>query len=85
MQDNMLTLFNILSFGERIIVHSVEEDKQIYTWNQSLTLQCWEEIDGYWQEVDIRTLMDTPGSFREAKKAAEHWAWSSEFTMPHSP
>lgn len=80
-----MTLFEILSKDERVIVLSSEEDGALYTWNQSLTLQCWEltsrigETRGFayteneWDEVDIQTLSEEPKDFAAARKAACKW------------
>jgi hypothetical protein len=79
-----MNLFDVLSNGERIIVFSVEQDRCIYTWNQSLTLQCWGAfivkyddpfgcVAGSWEEQDCLTLSKEPANFEEAKKAAEKW------------
>lgn len=38
-----MDLFDVLSMGERVIVFSSVEDRCFYTWNQSATLQCWEQ------------------------------------------
>lgn len=76
-----MNLFDILSKNQRVIVYSSEEDQCIYTWNQSLTLQCWIMWDcskspfkqEQWRELDILTLSERPASFEEAKKKAEEW------------
>lgn len=73
-----MTLFDVLSFDERIIVYSSEEDRVIYTWNQSLTLQCWTDLTtgpaGEWRELDhARTLSEKPASYDEARQAAIAW------------
>ena len=79
-----MNIFDILSKDERIIVYSSEEDGYLYTWNQSLTLQCWgwfADPLGYcdWQELDIRTLSNELASFQEARKAAIEWHTSSNY------
>jgi len=70
-----MTLFDILSDDERIIVLSDRGEGMLYTWNQSLTLQCW-ELRGWanWEEVDIQTLHDEPRDFDAARKAAIKWS-----------
>lgn len=69
-----MTLFQVLSFGERALVHSSCESEVIYTWNKSLTLQCWQDMGGgEWEETDIRTLSDEPHSWEDARKAAVEW------------
>lgn len=75
-----MTLFEILSHDERIIVLSNEGDQTIYTWNRSLTLQCWAHYRGgiyegvdRWDEVDMRTLDKEPANFQKAKEAAQVW------------
>lgn len=70
----MKTLFEILSFDERILVLSSQEDEVIFTWNQSLTLQCWSSIGrGLFEERNLRTLMEEPAGFAEAKASAQRW------------
>jgi hypothetical protein len=74
-----MDLFDILSNDERIIVLSSADNYQIYTWNQSCTLQCWQDHDdGVWVEVDIRTLDEMPVDFDEARRAAEVWFYAME-------
>lgn len=71
-----MNLFEILSHDERIIVLSDEGEGCIYTWNQSLTFQCWRNEPGKeheWNEVAIRVLWETPASFKEARQAAQDW------------
>lgn len=69
-----MTLFEILSHDERIIVLSNEGDHCIYTWNRSLTLQCWIHRGlGNWDEIEIRTLAKEPANFQKAKEAAQVW------------
>jgi hypothetical protein len=73
------TLFDILSNNERIIVWSAEG--QLYTWNQSKTLQCWDPIvdqdtpeGALFQEVDCKSLdEDPPHTFEQAKQRAINW------------
>ena len=83
-----MNLFDVLSKDERVIVLSCVEDKCIYTWNQSLTLQCWEvysnqggkeehdsdifQLDG-WNEVGIMYLPSDPINFKDARKTAQKW------------
>jgi hypothetical protein len=72
-----MTLFEILSHNERIIVWSETVDQFIFTWNQSLTLQCWRywpSAVGGWSEVDIRTLSDKPKTLDAARISAIQWA-----------
>ena len=53
----VLTLFEVLSKNQRVLVWSSEEDQVIITWNQSDTLQMWQYwLDGNWEEINIRTL-----------------------------
>lgn len=74
-----LTLFQVLSFDQRVIVLSSVDTGEIYTWNLSLTLQAWHaNEDGTWAEVDIRTLSRAPRSFSEARVAAEKWLYDIE-------
>lgn len=75
-----MDLFDLLSQDERIIVLSDPSERVIYTWNQSLTLQCWRDLsldshsqNGQWEEIDCRTLSEEPINFAAAKKAAERW------------
>lgn len=71
-----MNLFDILSKNQRVIVYSSEEDQCIYTWNQSLTLQCWfvpSNDPHTYEELDIITLSEKPASFEDAKKKAEEW------------
>ena len=71
----MRDLFDVLSMDERQIVYSSVEEKCIYTWNQSATLQCWQQLKpNHWEEVAIQTLSHSPASFEEARKAAIRWA-----------
>lgn len=72
----MQTLFEVLSNDERIIVYSDQENKTIYTWNQSLTLQAWDchEFAARWEEVSIRTLAKEPKNYAEARIKAIEWA-----------
>jgi hypothetical protein len=74
-----MNIFDILSNDERIIVLSSLE--YVYTWNQSVTLQCWHCIgpetstsfEDSWKEVGIQTLSNEPSNFAEARKAAQNW------------
>ncbi len=82
-----MDIFEILSMDERVIVYSSEEDRSIFTWNQSLTLQWWRPVvrmderdypSGHfdpndWEEVNVRTLSDMPLDYHEARKAAIRW------------
>lgn len=79
-----MNLFEILSNNERIIIWSDVGDKIIYTWNQSLTLQCWQSLPTYkngawdcenrnWEEINIRTLSVEPKSFKDARDCAMQW------------
>lgn len=74
----MLSLFQVLSFDQRVIVLSSEDTGEIYTWNQSLTLQCWASSELGWEEVDVRTLSAEPRDFAEARKAAQAWLYALE-------
>lgn len=81
------TLFDILSNGERIIVHSREDHSQIYTWNQSLTLQCWDVAlfdreksnspISWFEEVDVLTLSSQPRDYYAARFMAIEWCNSN--------
>ena len=72
-----MNLFEVLSFDERVIVLSVVEDQYIYTWNKSLTLQCWQRSNYLnkddWEEINVRTLNDPPVNFEEARQFAISW------------
>ncbi len=71
-----MTLFEILSKNERVIVWSNEETGTIYTWNQYVTLQAFVPIcnmHGEFEEVSIRTLSHDPQNFRAAREAAKRW------------
>jgi len=70
-----MKLFDILSQNERVIVWSDQADAVLYTWNQSLTLQCfiWVAPDT-WEEIDVRTLSYAPKSIDDARRAAQVWA-----------
>jgi hypothetical protein len=75
-----MTLFEILSKNERVIVWSNEETGYLYTWNQSITLQVWHltvnqdhrRVNSY-EEVSIRTLGHDPRDFKGAREAAKRW------------
>lgn len=69
-----MNLFDILSMDERVIVYSHLGDRQIYTWNKSATLQCWQDMGkGEWEEIDIQTLSEKPTSYEKARQAAIMW------------
>lgn len=82
-----MDIFQILSMDERVIVYSSLEDRSLYTWNQSLTLQWWRPIvraderdypKGHfdpndWEEVAVRTLSDVPLDYHAARSAAIRW------------
>ncbi len=69
-----MTLFEILSHDERVIVFSNEGECIIITWNRSLTLQRWMyTLAETWDEVDCRTLSDEPKNFEQARKKAQAW------------
>lgn len=70
-----MTLFQVLSMNERVIVWSDEEQSLIVTWNQSATLQAWNGSRENWSEVDIRTLTPTMPfmTFDVARAAAKRW------------
>lgn len=82
-----MTLFEVLSNGERIIVYSREDHLQIYTWNQSLTLQCWDVVPmnrdahnpgiAHFEEVDARTLSTEPRDYFAAQFKAIEWCNSN--------
>ena len=69
-----MNIFDVLSNDERVIVLSSRENGQVYTWNFSLTLQCWDVGEnGEWYEADARTLSEAPRSFVEAVREALRW------------
>lgn len=79
-----MNLFEILSNDERVIVLSDTKDGVIYTWNRSLTLQCWKRnrpnynyvVDhpyDNWEEINVRTLSDPPFNYNHARSAAILW------------
>jgi len=75
-----MTLFDIIARNERVIVWSDETERLIYTWNKSLTLQCFAErhrLPGLWWEIDIRTLSKEPATYEEACSAAREWCTST--------
>jgi hypothetical protein len=74
-----MTLFQMLSNDERVIVLSSEDNQQVYTWNRSLTLQCWTvQEDGTFEEVDIRTLSTEPHTYERARQQAQKWLYDNE-------
>lgn len=77
-----MNLYDIISDGERLVLDAREEERSIYTWNQSLTVQKWVQAPGIplrnrggeWDEVDVHTLSEKPTSWEEAqKKIRELW------------
>ena len=70
-----MTLFDILSNDERVIVYSDEMSRYIYTWNKSLTLQAW-QVRSTIEEMACQTLSDVPINYEGARKAAIAWAHS---------
>ena len=73
-----MTLFDILSHDERVIVLSDVSSDNVYTWNQSLTLQLWHCSDYVWREIDVRTLSEEPKDFEAARMKAIYWKASQE-------
>lgn len=68
------SLFEVLSFDERIIVYSSEEDRQFYTWNQADTFQCWSECADGWEETGILCKSGYgPKNYKEARERAIEW------------
>jgi hypothetical protein len=74
-----IDLFELLSNDERIIVLSCLDDRCIYTWNQSDTLQLWYEShklpgQGLWVEECILTQSGYgPKTYKEARQVALAW------------
>lgn len=83
-----MNLFDILSCDERVLVLSEFGSSIIYTWNHSLTLQCWKregsvyflpDISRHfdkWEEIDVRTLSEPPFNYEHARAAAISWQGS---------
>jgi hypothetical protein len=71
-----MNMFDVLSNNERVIVHSDKSTFQVYTWNRSCTLQCW-DVDENWHEIDVQTLSTPPKNFEEARLVAIAWYNSS--------
>jgi hypothetical protein len=74
---NHMTLDNILSFDERVIVLSDPAPGHLYTWNRSVTFQLWERVfgkPGLYTEVDIRTSSRDGFDYDTARKYALEWA-----------
>ena len=69
----MMTLFEVLSHDERIIVFSNEGESMIVTWNRSLTLQAWAQVGSEWEEYGIQTLSREPSNFADARMKAQAW------------
>lgn len=76
-----MTLFELLSHDEKLIVLSNEGDETLFTWNRAHTLQFWKQsnydewgqYDPSWNEVSCRTLSEEPTSYDEARKQAMMW------------
>ena len=69
-----MNLFDILSNDERFIVLSSADDRYIYTWNRSLTLQCYvQQTEGHYAEVEVCTLSTAPRTFEDARRQAHKW------------
>lgn len=78
-----MTLFEILSDDQRVLVYSDALTYTLYTWNKSLTLQAWRQhrMDflsnkDRWEEVDVQTLSNQPEGFGDARSAAINWSVS---------
>ena len=70
---NHLSLLQVLSFDERVIVASCADQMAIVTWNRSRTLQMWAiRGDGRFEECDIRTLSNDI-KFEQASMVASKW------------
>ena len=74
-----LTIFDVVA--DRIIVHSEPDFEMLYTWNESLTLQCFTAVNGTdrFEEIDVRALSDMPRCISDARKAAMQWAKDQSF------
>jgi hypothetical protein len=74
-----MTLLQLLSLDERVIVLSDKATKIVITWNRSKTLQMWQQ-DGFgfdkWREVDSRVLTKDPKTYDKARKAAVEWMYT---------
>lgn len=74
-----MTLFELLSNDERIIVASSKELNVIITWNQSVTFQMWQKkgrvnsTSCLWEETDIKTYAEPVRNFEHAREIARNW------------
>ena len=72
-----MDLFELLSMDQRVIVYSPEEDRALYTWNHSDTLQCWYESSkkpGHWVEECVLTQSGYgPKTYDKAREVAIAW------------
>jgi hypothetical protein len=68
-----MTLFEILSHDERVIVCSNEGEQIIIAWNQSLTFIMYHYKDGEWCEIEIMTYGNDVRTFIEARDIARRW------------
>jgi len=69
-----MTLYDIIDNGARLVLFAHKGTKTIYTWNQSLIIQKWEERGSRWEEVDAITLSDMPADWQGAQdKVRQLW------------
>ena len=71
-----MTLFEVLSMDERVIVYSDVGNNVIYTWNRSITLQAWINNKDNWEVCDVTTLSEKPYTYERARVAAIGWSTS---------
>lgn len=66
-----LSLFELLAHGERVLVHADEEERVIYTWNQSVTLQVWTECTRAGRFVETNFAPNPAGGWALVQRAAK--------------
>lgn len=72
-----MNIFQVLSFDQRVIVYSSEEDSIIITWNKSATFSIFsfDPRRECFEETDVKTYGgDKPLSFDDARTFALNWA-----------
>ena len=71
---NIMNIFQVLSFGQRVIVYSEEGDGIIITWNYSNTFSLFSVNGSEFSEIDVCTYGgDKNLSFEDAKEFALNW------------
>lgn len=83
-----MDIMTLVSNDERIIVLTAQDERSIYTWNRSDTLQCWRPVvrgddrdypkgrfdPNDWEEVAILTQSGYgPKNYEEARTVAIAW------------